>query len=404
MCPFQRCLPVLLATLAVVVGCGEGAPPAPPPLEVSVAEAIVRDQPVVLEMVGETQGSSDIPIRARVDGVLIGMHFTEGRRVKEGQLLYTIDPVPFESKVVEARGHLAEARTQLAKARADLERIRPLAEMKAVSQQDLDGAVAQHDAAVGAVQAAQARLEQANIELGYTKIHSPIDGRIGISEAKVGEYVGKNPNPVVLNFVSQTDPIRVRFSIDERRYLAIARRIRELEGSAERPERTGNLELVLADGTIHPHRGSTVATDAAVDPRTGTFTLEADFPNPEDLVLAGQFARVRAEVQVIQDAVLVPQRSVTELQGLFRVFVVGEDGVVELRPVELGPEVDQLRVVTGVEAGERVALETMRLQPEMKVVPKLVELDDAGRPVEPKQPGKPKAPADEQAAEEEADA
>ena len=359
------------AACVVLAACG--APEAPPvaPPEVPVAKVIQRHQPIVLEMVGQTRGSSDIPIRARVEGVLLGMHFTEGQRVKQGDLLYSIDPVPFESKVVEAEGHLAEARTRLAKARADLDRIRPLAEMNAVSQQDLDSAVAQYEAAQGSVQAAEARREQAEIELGYTRIHSPSDGRIGISKARVGEFVGRSPNPVVLNFVSLTDPIRVRFAIDERRYLKLARRLRRDESdpraAADRP---ASLELVLTDGTAHPYKGRLVATDAAIDPQTGTFTLEADFPNPDDIVLAGQFARVRAVVETIPDALLIPQRAISELQGTFRVFVIGADDKVELRPVELGPTIGRLRLVeSGLESGERVALDTMRLRPGATVVP-----------------------------------
>ena len=158
-------------------------------------------------MVGETLGSSDIPIRARVEGVLTSMDFVEGRSVEKDQLLYTIDPEPFEEEVVEAQGMVAEARTRLAKAKSDLERIRPLAEMDAVSQVDLDGAVAQYEAALGSLQSAEARRSQAEIRLGYTRIYAPISGRISISQARVGEFVGREPNPVVLNFVSQTDPI-----------------------------------------------------------------------------------------------------------------------------------------------------------------------------------------------------
>jgi membrane fusion protein (multidrug efflux system) len=190
---------------------------------------------------------------------------------------------------------------------------------------------------------------------------------------------------VVLNFVSKTDPIRVRFSIDERRYLRIARRLRELNDAREDGQRSvggPGLELILADSTVHPHRGRTVGADAAVDPQTGTFTLEADFPNPEELVLAGQFARIRATVNTIEDAILVPQRSISELQGLFRAYVIGGDGVVELREIELGPKVDQLQVVLGLERGERVALEVMRLRPGQKVAPRLAALDESGAVIE----------------------
>ncbi len=365
--------------IAMAVACGGPEPSAPPPLEIPVVEVIQRDQPIELEMVGQTLGSVDIPIRARVEGVLESMDFAEGRAVKQGQLLYTIDPQPFNAKVVEAQGGLAEARTAFAKARSDLDRIRPLAEMNAVSQQDLDAAVAQYEAAIGARQAAGARLEQAEIELSYTRIHAPINGRIGLSEAKVGEFVGRAPNPIVLNFVSQTDPIRVRFAIDERRYLKFARKLIALSTKGKERQRKG-LDLILADGTMHTYRGHIVATDAAVNPTTGTFTLEADFPNPNNLVLAGQFARVRAVVETRKNALLVPQRCISELQGNFRVFVVAQDGNVELRQVQLGPKVAQLQIVeSGLNPGERVALEgLLRLKADMKVVPKLAPLDDSG--------------------------
>lgn len=377
-------LPALLLALAsLALACGDAAPPAPPPPEVPVAQVIQRDQPIHAEMVGQTLGSADIPIRARVEGVLLGMHFTEGRRVEEGDLLYSIDPDPFQAKVVEAEGYLAEARTQLAKAKSDLGRIRPLAEINAVSQQDLDGAVAQYEAAVGSVQAAQARRRQAEIELGYTRLSSPIDGRIGITRAKVGEFVGRSPNPVVLNFVSLTDPIRVRFAIDERSYLRLARRLRETERH-ELGDEEGGLELILADGTVHSELGRVIAFDAAVDPETGTFTLEADFPNPDDLILAGQFARVRGVLEVREAALLVPQRSISELQGVFRVFVVREDDTVEARPVEVGPRIAALQIVTsGLQPGERVALEVARLRPGMQVTAKPVELDEKGAVKEP---------------------
>jgi membrane fusion protein (multidrug efflux system) len=370
---------VLFASLACVVSCGSSEPPVVPPLEIAVVDVVQRDQPITMDMVGETRGSSDIPIRARVEGVLTGMYFTEGRSVEEGQLLYTIDPEPFQQEVVEAEGSVAEAITIRANAKSNLDRIRPLAEMNAVSQSDLDSAVAQYEASVGSLQSARARVKQTEIRLGYTEIHAPISGRISISEARVGEFVGKSPNPVVLNFVSLTNPIRVRFSIDERTYLALARRLRELADETVDEELRRRLTLTLADGTIHPFPGRVVAADAAINPKTGTFTFEADFENPDGIVLAGQFARVRAVAEVLKGALLVPSRSTSELQGIFRVFVVGDDGKVEMRSVELGPVVDNFRVVTsGLEPGERVAIEIMKLQAGMTVNPKLVALNEDG--------------------------
>jgi len=370
----MRLIVPLVALHLGLGACSKTEPPVMPPLEVAVMEVQPRDIPIYLEMVGQTFGSVDIPISARVDGVLEEMHFLEGRPVKKGQLLYVIDPTPYESRVVEARGRLAEARTRLAKAGSDLERIRPLAEMDAVSQQDLDGAVAQFEAARGALQAAEAQVEQAGIQLGYTRISAPVDGLIGITQAKIGEYVGRAPNPVVLNVVSQTNPIRVRFAINEREYLrfsrGLSRSMRELDERQKADKAT--LQLMLADGTIHEHPGDVVAFDAAVDPNTGTLTLEADFPNPDRIVLPGQFARVRGVMEQRKGALAVPQRAVMEAQGLFRLAVVADDGVVELRRVGMGPRVDGLWIVeSGLKAGERVALEGLqRLRTGMQVAPK----------------------------------
>lgn len=364
---------VFLAAAVFIAACGKPEPPAMPPVEIAVFEVQPQSIPIYFDMIGQTRGSVDIPIRARVDGVLEEMHFLEGRDVERGQLLYVIDPAPYQSKVVEAQGRLAEAQTMLAKATSDLERIRPLAEIDAVSQQDLDGAVAQYEAAQASKQSAEAQVEQAEIQLGYTRIRSPIDGLIGITEAKVGEYVGRDPNPVVLNFVSQIDPIRVRFSINEREYLRFRRQFAERVRREEDMMRDeASLELILADGSIHDHFGSIVTSDAAIDPTTGTLTLEADFPNPEHIVLAGQFARVRGQAEERENAIAVPQRAVMEIQGLFQVAVVGDDGVVDVRQVQMGPRVDDEWIVeSGLEAGDRVALEGLqRLQTGARVVVK----------------------------------
>ncbi len=370
----RRVLSILVVLItALVAACEPEAPPDPPPMEIAVFEVQPRAVPIYLDMIGQSSGSVDIPIRARVDGVLEEMHFREGRSVKKDQLLYVIDPTPYQSQVVEAEGRLAEARTLLAKAKSDLERIRPLAEMDAVSKQDLDAAVAQFEAAQASEQSAGAQVEQAEIQLGYTRIHSPIDGLIGITQAKVGEYVGRSPNPVVLNFVSQTDPIRVRFSINEREYLRISRLLAELARSEEDfDKQPATLQLILADGSIHDHLGKVVNFDAAIDPTTGTLTLEADFPNPDRVVLAGQFARVRAQAEERADTIAVPQRAVIEIQGLYQLAVVDDAGIVEIRQVQMGPRVDGNWIVdSGLEAGEKIALEGLqRLRPGTQIVPK----------------------------------
>ena len=306
----------LAALTVLLTACGDsGAPQAPVP-EIAVVKVVERDTPITQDFVGQTRGSTDIPIRARVEGFLESRNFREGGEVTQGQLLYTIDPLPFKAKVVEAEGRLAEARTKLAKAKADLDRIEPLAKMNAVSQQDLDGAVAQRDAAEGSVKAAEAQLDLANIELGYTRIQSPIDGIIGISEAEVGEVVGSNPDTFILNYVSLTDPIRVRFSINERDFLRLSRSLakerrmgKDERDQSERPDVT----MILADGSVHEQLGRVIASDASIDPQTGTFKLEADFPNPDSIVIAGQFARVRI---VIDDRKNAPAHTATGTVGV----------------------------------------------------------------------------------------
>ncbi|MEO1202673.1 MAG: efflux RND transporter periplasmic adaptor subunit [Pseudomonadota bacterium] len=373
--------PAVFVAALGLAACGPPPPPEMPPMQIEVFEARSADIDLTLDMVGQTLGSVDIPIRARVDGVLEEIHFLQGREVRKDQLLYVIDPRPFEARVVEAQSVLAEAETGLAKASSDLDRIRPLAEINAVSQQDLDAAVAQYEAAQASVEAGKARVEQAEIELGYTRITSPVDGLIGITEAKVGEYVGRSPNPVVLNVVSRTDPIRVRFSINEREYLEFARRFAETMRNIDDDNPQGRgLKLILSDRTIHDQPGQIVNFDAAIDPTTGTLTLEADFANPGRVILPGQFARVRGVIETRRGAIAVPQRAVIETQGLFQLAVVGDDDVVELRRVEMGPRTpDGWIVESGLAAGERIALEGLqRLRTGTRVEPKPQDIAGAG--------------------------
>lgn len=361
-----------------LAACGQGDPDAAgaiPMLQVEILPAQQRDVPLSLEMVGTTLGTQDVPIRARVEGFLESMEFEEGTFVEKGDLLYTIDAQPFQAKLVEAQSQLAGAQTSLIKAQADLARIRPLAEMKAVSEQDLDAAVAQEAAARSSVRASEAAVELAEIELGYTRLYAPIDGLIGLTKAKPGEFVGRDPNPVVLNTLSDIDPIRVRFSISEREYLVMARSYlagdspdQRRSGDA-RSERKRDLELILADGSVHDHKGAVVAASQSIDQETGTFTVEASFANPGLYLLPGQFARVRARYEVLEDVVVVPRKAVAELQGLFRVFLVNDAGQVEAREVTLGPQTgNDVVVEQGIEAGERVIVEGIqKVRPGMTV-------------------------------------
>jgi membrane fusion protein (multidrug efflux system) len=333
-----------------------------PQPEVKVIRVIEKEFPRVREFVGQIYGSADIGIRARVEGFLEGIHFEEGLAVDKGQLLYTIDPEPFQAREAEAMGRLAEAQTALVKAKSDLDRIRPLAEINAVSQSDLDFAVAQHGAAEASVEAAEASLKAVRIELGYTKMYSPIDGIIGRTEADIGDFVGRVPNPVVLNTVSNIETVRVRFFLTEYEYIFLSQFMDPDNIRSKRSDRfRDNLTLVLADGSEHPHRGSVEFVDRSIDPRTGSILVQANFPNPGLTLRPGQFAKVLLEFEKIPDALLVPQRCITELQGEQSVYVVNDSNVVEFRQVVATITKDGLWLIeSGLEAGETVVLEGLQ--------------------------------------------
>lgn len=334
-----------------------------PPPNVQVVEVIQQDIPLMEEFVGQTFGLFDISIQARVDGFLEGIHFNEGRRVRKGQLLYTIATEPYDAKVAVARGQLAEANTQLVKAESDLVRIRPLAEKNAVSQSDLDAAVAQRDAAIASVDAAIANLESANIELGFTKIYSPIDGIIGKTQVYPGDYVGRGITNVVLNEVSRIDTILVEFHIPEEKYLELAHYIVD-QGSAarkENPARRG-LTLILANDSVYPEEGMVRFVNRQVNATTGTILMQAAFPNTESILRPGQFAKVRGVIDKIEGGLLVPQRCVQEMQGNYNVFVVNEENEVEFREIEVSStyQTSFLIVSSGLEPGERVVYEGLQ--------------------------------------------
>jgi membrane fusion protein (multidrug efflux system) len=369
----QTLIAAALVAAAFFASCsGEQGAATAPPLPVGVADVERRDVPLYVELVGTTLGVQDVPIRARVEGFLETLEFTEGRFVDKGDVLYTIDAQPFQAKLVEAQSALAAAQTNLAKAEADLRRIRPLAEMDAVSQQDLDSAVALEAAARANVRASEASVNLAEIELSYTRIVAPIDGLIGISKARPGEFVGREPNPVVLNTLSDIDPIRVRFSIAEREFIVLSRTYLEQRGGAPK-DLKGDKELVLllADGSEHAHTGEVIATAQAINSDTGTYSVEAVFPNPSNLVLPGQFARVRALYSRLNDVVVVPRRAIVEIQGLFRVYVVESDNTVSVRNITIGPVAGSYQVVTeGLDGNETVIAEgVQRVRPDMLVAP-----------------------------------
>lgn len=368
--------PGLLATLLVVaVGCSKKAEaPPPPPPEVVVTEVVQRDVPVVEEFVGEAIGDPDVEVRSRVPGFLEAIHFTEGSVVRKRQLLYSIDPRELQDRLAQARARLASAETQLAYASSDVARYKPLAEINAVSRRDLDAAVAKEESARAEVEAAKAAESIAALNLSYAQVTAQIGGLIGISKAKVGDYVDTFGPTSLLNTISRIDPIRVRFSITERDFLTFVRR-RSVEKAEAVARQSMPLEVILADGSVHPHKGAVDVANREVDPSTGTLRLEAVFPNPNGWIRPGQYAKVRGVVDTLKDALLVPQRAVRELQGQYQVFVVEPDDTVSIRTVTTGPRIGDLWVISdGLKPGERVIAEGIqKVRGGIKVTAKAAE-------------------------------
>lgn len=328
-----------------------------------VTTEVVQDTiPLYREYVGQVYGRQDVPIRARVEGYLEGLHFSEGTLVKEGQLLYTIDPQPFQQQVARMQSELAASRIGAVKAKSDLDRYEPLAAINAVSQSDLDAARALYGASEAQVDAAQANLRVAEIELGYTRVESPIRGLIGKTAARRGEFVGRSPNPVILNTVSAIDSIRVQFFLSERDYLLVARRaLSEDQDSAATTRPAVEFDLLLADERRYPYKGHFDFIDRGVDPTTGTILVQVSFPNPEALIRPGQFAKIRVRFDLLPNGTVIPTRAVREFQGRNLAFVVNDSGRVSERQLTLGPAYgDRYLVEAGVEPGERIVLEGLQ--------------------------------------------
>lgn len=343
--------------LASTAGCGGTVAVAPAPAEVYVAEVQMRDVPEYLDMVGQTAGFQDVEIRARVEGFLETVNFREGSFVKRGDLLYVIDRKPFEALQAAAKADQATAQARLEKANNDVARYTPLVAKQAVSQQELDNALAARDAARSQVDAARAAVDKATLDLGYTRVFSPIAGLVGTTQVKPGNLVGRGES-TLLTTVSQVDPITFRVGITEADYLRIAKRDPSRIGEAPKAE---GIELRLADGSQHPHKGKLGPVERAVDPTTGTLGAEFEFPNPDHVLRPGQFGRARVLLDVKPGMLLVQQRAVQELQNLYSVAVVDGEGKVSFRNVKVGPRIDSMWVIEeGLRSGERVVVEGLQ--------------------------------------------
>jgi membrane fusion protein (multidrug efflux system) len=370
------------AVVFLFVGCGKTEPPKPPPPDVQVIRVEQQDVPVWKEWIGTLDGLVNAQIKPQVTGYLLRQTYTDGAFVKKGQLLFEIDPRTFQAALDQAKGQLANAEGQLAtahanqvKAQNDVTRYTPLAKEQAIPQQDLDNAVqaneaakAQVQAAKAAIEAAKAKVASAQLDLGFTKVVSLIDGIAGIAQAQIGDLVSQS---TLLTTVSTVDPIKVYFPVSEREYLDY---VREHPDAAKRggQESLSGLELILADGSVYPHKGTFSFADRQVDVKTGTLRLQAVFPNPGNVLRPGQYARIRAIIRTAKGALLVPQRAVTEQQGSYQVAVVSSGNKVEIRPVKVGERVgSQWIIESGLKPGDRVVAEgTQKVRPGAIVTPK----------------------------------
>lgn len=356
----DRTRPLILIAVAAIgfgIGCRKAAPPATVPPEVYVTNVIQEDVPEYLDLAGQTQGFQDVDIRARVEGFLDSVNFREGSFVRKGDLLYQIDPKPFEAALAGVKADLDTARALLDRTTNDVARYTPLAAQRAVSQKELDDARTAQDAARAQVEAARAAVDTATLNLGYTRVYSPIDGLVGSTQVKPGNFVGRG-EATLLTTVSQINPIIFRVAMNEADYLRVVKR---------RPLQTGNvpqaadIQLALADGTAHSYPGRVGVVERQVNAATGTLGIQIYFPNPQFVLRPGQYGRARLLLDLKKNALLVPQRAVQELQNLYSVAVVDDTNHVSFRNVTVGPREGELWVIEkGLQPGDRVVAEGLQ--------------------------------------------
>lgn len=356
----------VLGLALLLGGCRETAAPPPPPVPtVDVLTVAPRDVPIHREWVGTLDGEINATIRPQVTGYLVKQNYREGDLVKKGQVLFEIDPRTFQAAVDQAKAVRSQQQALHATAAANLARIKPLAAKNAVSRKDLDDAVGSELSARAALEQATAALETARLNLEFTRISSPIDGIAGIAKAQIGDLLSPSAQ-TELTTVSRIDPVKVYFSLSEQEYL------RHILSAPNAKAEDVPLELILADGSVHGEKGRFLLLDRQVDTTTGTFKIGAIFPNPHLLLRPGLFGKVRATVGTLQDALLVPQRAVTEIQGRYLIAVVGADNKVELRPVVPGERIgSEWVIMKGLKAGEVIVVEgTQKVRPGSPVVPR----------------------------------
>ena len=351
------CAVLLSAALALSTsGCKQAAPAAPPPPIVQVMEVAATNVTLHTEFIGQLDSPQNVEVRARVEAFVDEVLFTEGTEVKAGSPLFALDKKPFQEKLEAAEGQLAEAKAALNKYQKDVARLDPLAEQRAIPKQDLDNAVASVVVGEANVRSAEARVVSAKLDLGYCDVTAPLDGMIGAKQVSVGSLVGKG-EPTLLATISQLDPIWFYCNVSEVQYLTA-----ESEG-----RRTGkklaNLQiaLLLGDGSVHEEPGKFVFIDRAVDVKTGTLRVRAEFSNPGKVLRPGMFARIKVDRGTRPDSILVPERAVTELQGKNFAWVIGADNVASQRAVKVGETIgENLLILEGLKAGDRIVVEGLQ--------------------------------------------
>jgi RND family efflux transporter MFP subunit len=372
---------LLLAGLALFAGCSKqangGGPPQFPPPDVDTTSVVQKDVPIYGQWVANLDGYTNAQIQPQVTGYLIRQEYKEGSVVSKGQVLFEIDPRPFQAALDQSIGQLAQAKANLQLAQINTNRDTPLAEAHAIARSQLDNDLQTQAADEATVQAQKAAVETAKLYLGWTKVRSLLDGIAGLATTQVGSLVTQS---TVLTTVSQVQPIKVYFSISEQEYLALSKKAREggaadlLHSSSRVP-----IELTLANGNLYPNKGYIVFVDRQVNTSTGTIRIAAAFPNPQNLLRPGQYGSVRAQTAIEHDALLVPQRAVTELQGSYQVAVVNGDNKVHIQPVQVGPQVGTNWLITsGLKPGETVVTEGVgKLADGMPVHPHPAEPEQA---------------------------
>jgi RND family efflux transporter MFP subunit len=388
---------LLLLIVGLIIGAvhpyqhAMGSAPAAPP-DVEVLQVQQENVPIYSEWIGTLDGLVNADVRAQVTGYLLKQGYQEGSFVRQGQLLFQIDPRPFQAALDQTQGQLAQAKAMLASAQAvqrrtelDVERYTPLAKEQAASQQDLDNAVQNNLAALATVETAKAEIktyeaavETGKINLEFTRLVAPIDGIAGQAQLQVGALV--SPSSGVVTSISTVDPIKVYFTVSEPQYLEWRRRF-PTETSRLEADRKLRLQLILADGSTYPHDGTFSFADRQINESTGAIRIAGLFPNHNNVLKPGGYAKVRAVIRTEQGALLVPQRAVSELQGGYQVAVLDADNKVNIRLVTVGPQVDRRWVIaSGISPGERVVVEgVQKVRTGLRVNPKPFNMNATGR-------------------------